>query len=115
MALKIEQKGNGYYFRREDNNIIFSFFRDGYPNCCLLGILHSFGVYRDPSDEEFKEIGDYITGTMMPYIDVNQLLMADIQDGAGYILGEKMDNAMPINAAFNDNSGNFVYLFAIYK
>ncbi len=113
--MKVERKEITYRFKTDDDKLIFSLDYEGYPGCCLMGIIHNFLVYNHIEFEKYKEeIGNYIL-KIMPSYDHTQLMVADIKDNGGYMLVKDMKQATPLNVAFNPNSKNFVYLFIIYK
>lgn len=113
--MKVEVTGKNYKFKDDNDNYLFRFSFMGYPACCLMGFLFEFGMGDHQLFKEHKkEIHQYILN-MMELFGINQLLIADVRDGAGYILAEDMEYCTPLNVAFNKNSGNFVYLFSVYK
>lgn len=86
-----------------------------YPDCCIMGILHQFSIRSYAEfNNHLEEVRHYLIG-IMPSYEINQLLIADTNGGAGYRIAEGMPEAHPINIAFNNNSGNYVYTFAIYN
>lgn len=86
-----------------------------YPDCCLMGILHKFSIQNYAEfNNHLEEVRRYLIGIMSAQ-GVSQLLIADTNGGTGYRIAEGMPEAHAINIAFNDNSGNNVYTFAIHN
>ncbi len=113
--MKIELEQNTYKFLDDDGKLIYRFIFSLYPNCCLSGIISTFGMgRRDEFNTYKKEIQNHLFVIMESY-SINQLLINDVRDGYGYDLVKDMENCTPLSVRFNNNSGNFVYLFEIYK
>ncbi len=115
MSIRLERCSDNYYkFLDENNNIIIMFKYSSYPNCCSNGILSNFGGYNNRIKDNADQIENYII-EIMDEQNINQLLIADIKDEAGYVLAENLKSATPLNMVFNKNSGNYVYMFSIYN
>lgn len=84
-----------------------------YPANCSTLIFYSFNSHGEKQNIENIELLKPIINEIAVIRDSTQILIADIEEGFGYKLATSIPNCTLLNSVFNNNSGNFVFLFSI--
>lgn len=112
MNNEITTKNNTIFVNKEDKQIKL-FNVEHYPGNCSAIIFYNFNFFGEKERNEYLElIKNNINNIAINY-SVNQILIADIKNGFGYFIATSLSNSTLLSSVFNNNSGNFVYLFSI--
>ncbi len=88
---------------------ILSFTYTGYPDCCLMGIIHGFGGAYKIEQKELDKVAEVVEQTIRNAGHTSAII-ADVEGNAGYRVFIDNPKVQVLASEFNKNSGNSVYI-----